>query len=393
MHGPTGSEPQYLTFSPGDHLAVRRGWLYTHHGIYVSEDRVIQFGGRVSDKPRATIMAVPLAEFAKDGRVGVVGEIGPRTDSRLRTAERPERVVQKAEWLLEHHSEWLSRRSWSRYNVFGNNCEHAATFCANYGRAESVQVRVTAVVGLVAMSLTDFKIRRHRLPIPKAFALLGLLGPIGSQTHNWYNRRLWRGIVAEWFAFERTLPSLFQGGEHIIGFSKANQVHHGIYVNDERVIQFSRDSSVSPTTYVKAVTLREFDAGDDAATVISHWRRAGTRKWRTADDPPEQIVKRAEWLLTKHASNKALTLRGGEWAGNWCATGDHRIHDVTLSELSTQAGCLMVPKRGQTVREWFLEHASEWEQLARKFDRLRIDRDWRDIAKEWEQEGERTAVR
>jgi hypothetical protein len=388
MRAPTGSESQPPTFSPGDHLEVRRGWLYMHHGIYVSEDRVIQFGGRVSDKPRATIMAVPLAEFAKGGRMRVVREVGPRTDSRLRTAELPERVVQKAEWLLEHHSEWLSRRSWSRYNVFGNNCEHAATFCANYGRAESVQVGVAAVLGLVAARLPDLKIRGHRLPIPKAFVLFGLLGPVGTQTHNWYNRRLWRGIGAEWFAFERTLPSLFRPGEHIIGLSKTNQVHHGIYVNEERVIQFSRNSSASPTTYVKTVTLREFDAGDDAATVVSHWRRAATRKWLTADDSPEQIVQRAEWLLAKQASNEALTLRGGEWAGNWCATGDHRIHDVILSELSAQAGRLMVPKRGQMVREWFLEHASEWEQLARKFDRLRIDRGWREIAEEWEQEGD-----
>lgn len=38
-------------FKPGDHLAVSR-WLYQHHGVYVGDERVVQFGGRILDKPR-----------------------------------------------------------------------------------------------------------------------------------------------------------------------------------------------------------------------------------------------------------------------------------------------------------------------------------------------------
>jgi hypothetical protein len=42
-------------FQPGDHLQVRRRGLYHHHGIYISDDRVIQFGSGITllDKSRA----------------------------------------------------------------------------------------------------------------------------------------------------------------------------------------------------------------------------------------------------------------------------------------------------------------------------------------------------
>lgn len=44
------------TFSAGDHVKVRR-LLYTHHGIYVNDRRVIDFsGGRnIFGKPRAVV--------------------------------------------------------------------------------------------------------------------------------------------------------------------------------------------------------------------------------------------------------------------------------------------------------------------------------------------------
>jgi lecithin:retinol acyltransferase len=59
-------------FEPGDHLQVRRRFLYNHHGIDVTDDRVIQFGGGIFDKPHATIEAVSLADFEKDGTAEVV---------------------------------------------------------------------------------------------------------------------------------------------------------------------------------------------------------------------------------------------------------------------------------------------------------------------------------
>ena len=60
------------TYSRGDHLRVGRlpiagRFLYYHHGIYVGDDRVAQFGGQLWNKPRSGIDEVPLELFSKRG--------------------------------------------------------------------------------------------------------------------------------------------------------------------------------------------------------------------------------------------------------------------------------------------------------------------------------------
>lgn len=59
---------------PGDQLQVRRPLGYFHHGIYVSADRVIQFGSGISllDKHTTSVEAVSLAEFENGGTAKVV---------------------------------------------------------------------------------------------------------------------------------------------------------------------------------------------------------------------------------------------------------------------------------------------------------------------------------
>jgi hypothetical protein len=63
-------------FEAGDHLRVWRGYYY-HHGIYVSDDRVIQFGAGVTlfDKVSTGVDAVPLADF-EGGRTASVVRSG-----------------------------------------------------------------------------------------------------------------------------------------------------------------------------------------------------------------------------------------------------------------------------------------------------------------------------
>jgi cell wall-associated NlpC family hydrolase len=60
-------------YRPGDHLIVRRPRGYDHHGIYISDDRVIQFGSGITltDKSRTAVSAVTLAEFAQGGTATV----------------------------------------------------------------------------------------------------------------------------------------------------------------------------------------------------------------------------------------------------------------------------------------------------------------------------------
>lgn len=96
-------------------------------------DRVVQFGGVLSDKPRSGIEeVVALQEFHWGDRVEVV----PRQQKwlglwDLAPALPPEEIVRGARWLAE-------RRFEGTYNPVGRNCETAALWCVcNMG--ESLQ--------------------------------------------------------------------------------------------------------------------------------------------------------------------------------------------------------------------------------------------------------------
>jgi hypothetical protein len=105
------------TFTPGDHLQVRRPLGYYHHGIYVSDDRVIQFGSGITmlNKGGTAIDAVTLADFEQGGPAKVVRHgyeswftgHHPATDEGWK-------IVARAEFLLK-----LQPRL--KYNLIGHN--------------------------------------------------------------------------------------------------------------------------------------------------------------------------------------------------------------------------------------------------------------------------------
>ena len=110
----------------GDHLSVWRG-AYSHHGIDVGGNRVIHYGGVRGGKRNAIICYTTWRAFAAGNEVEVVHH---------RNAAAPSVVVQRAE----------SRLGENGYNLFGNNCEHFATWCKT-GRQESQQVEAVKSVG------------------------------------------------------------------------------------------------------------------------------------------------------------------------------------------------------------------------------------------------------
>ena len=114
----------------GDHIYVRRGRHYTHHGVDCGDGSVIHYVG-----PRGSVRYVartPLREFAAGAAVQV------RTHERRLGAEE---AVRNAE----------SRLGSSGYHLVRNNCEHFAAWCCT-GRARSSQVRrwALAAQGTVA---------------------------------------------------------------------------------------------------------------------------------------------------------------------------------------------------------------------------------------------------
>lgn len=78
-------------FQPGDHLQVQRPGLYHHHGIYISDDRVIvQFGSGINllDKSWAAVNAVSL-DLAKRAGSARKARLCELVRHRLPTTHRP----------------------------------------------------------------------------------------------------------------------------------------------------------------------------------------------------------------------------------------------------------------------------------------------------------------
>ena len=123
-------------FSPGAHLQVRRG-IYYHHGVYISDDRVIQFGSGASlrDKHSTRIDAVTLADFEQGGTAVVVRH-GYESwfTGHHPAADEPWKVIARAEFLLK-------LQPGLPYNLIGHNCEIIANMCASGSWTESYQVR------------------------------------------------------------------------------------------------------------------------------------------------------------------------------------------------------------------------------------------------------------
>jgi len=194
------------TFNPGDHLQVRRPWGYNHHGIYVSDERIIQFGGGISDKPRAAITAVPLKEFELDGTAAVV-QHGRHTSltGYLPAADEPWKIIARAEFLLA-----LQPRL--PYNLIGHNCEHIANMCVAGGYTESHQTRfafgmrglVSAPAGLWASYLIG-----QKRPLPKglvAALVLSAIAGLGSIfIYNHQIKLFWEEVRRPWRAHEQAL--------------------------------------------------------------------------------------------------------------------------------------------------------------------------------------------
>lgn len=100
----------------GDHICVKHpivGDLVTHHGIYCGDGTVIHFDGNDKLSGQAKIRRDSLEEFCRPFSVSeiLVFKQCPPSNADV--------VLQRAEACLGK----------SGYSLFGNNCEHFATFC------------------------------------------------------------------------------------------------------------------------------------------------------------------------------------------------------------------------------------------------------------------------
>jgi len=200
-------------FQPGNHLHVFRQVAglpagYYHHGIYISTDRVIQFGGGVPllHKDSTGVGAVTLAAFENGGTATVVRHgYESRVTGWHPPADEPWKIIERAEFLLKLQPKLP-------YNLIGHNCEHMATLCAVNRWAESYQVRrgfaVKALISAATL-MTISVLNRRNVPVPgwlQAFAVGSTIAGLAARSS--YNRgikKLWDEIRDDWFAFERML--------------------------------------------------------------------------------------------------------------------------------------------------------------------------------------------
>lgn len=205
---PDHSNPSHQgRFTPGDHLSVRRSG-YTHHGVYSNDDRIIQFGGGIPDKPTATITVATLAEFERGVTAKAVRHgqekrfwLGPPP---LPPVDATEKIIERAEWLLANHTP-------KRYNLIGNNCEHMANWCVTGWYTESHQVRTYLLVhALITGTLWLLAVRLPRSPVVRirtlrTIAAFGLSGVGAIAVYNFHIRKFWQTVGLEWRAHEREL--------------------------------------------------------------------------------------------------------------------------------------------------------------------------------------------
>ncbi len=110
------------------HIRVNRGFYY-HHGIYLSDDCVVQFGGtgndNVLDPKNAKIMIISLKDFLRNGQLEV------------REYNEEEKVLKRKPQDIANYA--LSQIGRTGYDLINNNCEHFANECV-FGKKMSEQV-------------------------------------------------------------------------------------------------------------------------------------------------------------------------------------------------------------------------------------------------------------
>jgi len=111
----------------GDQIKVDRG-LYSHHGIYESDERVYHFAapqGVETNPENARVIVTDLDTFLKGG----ILEVREYTEEELKNKRAPNEIVEYAKAHLGEDG----------YNLISNNCEHFSNRCA-FGVSENDQV-------------------------------------------------------------------------------------------------------------------------------------------------------------------------------------------------------------------------------------------------------------
>ncbi|KAK6936422.1 LRAT domain [Dillenia turbinata] len=166
---------------PGDHIySYRRAHIFSHHGIYVGNGRVIHYTRTDEDRPSFNINEIcrRACGFNPRRHHGVVlsclgcflsGHSLRRFEYGVsetwfalkrsgtcatHSSDSPEDVLKRA-YLL------LNENGFGNYNLFENNCENFATFCKMGQRISSQIKSVTTVAAEAAIAIVLHKLQKY----------------------------------------------------------------------------------------------------------------------------------------------------------------------------------------------------------------------------------------
>jgi hypothetical protein len=111
-----------------DHIKVWRNNIYTHHGIFVSNNEIIHFASRDGDNLTGSDNEIHKTDLRSFLRGGVL-EVKVYNSEELAQLNPPDVIVKIARSLVGDDG----------YNLVFNNCEHFANYCT-LGEHRSHQV-------------------------------------------------------------------------------------------------------------------------------------------------------------------------------------------------------------------------------------------------------------
>lgn len=111
----------------GAHIRVQIQSIY-HHGIYIGNDEVVQFGlltDMIRPKEEVKVLKSSIEEFLQGGFLEV--RVYDRKEKKIKNDNQ--KIIEIA----------LSKLGEGGYDIVHNNCEHFANFCV-FNKKESQQV-------------------------------------------------------------------------------------------------------------------------------------------------------------------------------------------------------------------------------------------------------------
>jgi hypothetical protein len=136
----SGALRQYASLPPkGAHLETpRMGGAYTHHGIYIGNEKVVHYSGLAKKLNSGPVEEVSLEEFIGGNSYRVIPHDSPKFS--------PDEAIKRA----------VERIGEEKYNLFINNCEHFVQWCL-YDRAQSRQVEKGIALASRALPVAPVK--------------------------------------------------------------------------------------------------------------------------------------------------------------------------------------------------------------------------------------------